>query len=354
MAGTDKHSRTEKPTGKRISKAKREGTLPRSREMSSTFTLLAAIVTLYATGSTMVATLKRTSQELLGGLGNYPVTDAGVYSLLLKIFGSLGVILGPFLVILTAVVFFINVAQEPFSISWERIKFDLAKLNPVTGFQRFFNRDAFIEVFKSSIKLAIVGYIAYRILRDEVDSLAYLADSDIQGIFEFVSRISLKIVLHTCGVMLILSVIDLFYVKWRFLDNLKMTKQQVKDESREMEGDPKIKGKIRSLQMAAARRRMKKIIPTADVVVTNPTHFAVALKYDREKMGAPTVLAKGVDFMAQRIKEIARESGVMMVENRPLARELYATVEEGQEIPESLYAAVAEILAYVYGIKGKA
>jgi len=132
-----------------------------------------------------------------------------------------------------------------------------------------------------------------------------------------------------------------------------MTKQEVKDESKDAEGDPQIKGKIRSMRLAQHRRRLRKIIPTADVVITNPTHYAVALKYDRISMGAPVVLAKGVDYLALRIREIAQEHKIMLVENRFLARELYAQVKEGEEIPESLYAAVAEVLAYVYSIKGK-
>ena len=153
--------------------------------------------------------------------------------------------------------------------------------------------------------------------------------------------------------MLVLSALDLAFIKWRFIQSLKMTKQEVKEETKESEGDPQIKGKIRRMQFEQSRRRLKQVIPTADVIVTNPTHFAVALKYDRDKMGAPIVIAKGVDHMAQQIKAIARESKVMLVENRFLARELYAQVKEGQEIPEALYAAVAEVLAYVYSLKGK-
>ena len=150
-----------------------------------------------------------------------------------------------------------------------------------------------------------------------------------------------------------MGVMDLMFVKWRFIENLKMTKQEVKDEMKDLEGDPQIKGKIRSLRLAQHRRRLRKIIPTADVVITNPTHYSIALKYDRDTMAAPVVIAKGMDYLALKIKEIAREHKVMLGENRFLARELYAQVKEGDEIPEALYAAVAEVLAYVYSIKGK-
>jgi flagellar biosynthetic protein FlhB len=189
-------------------------------------------------------------------------------------------------------------------------------------------------------------------MKDEVSNVLFLTETDIQGLIEFVSHISFKIVLHTCGILLVLALLDFAFVKWRFIQNLKMTKQEVKDEHKESEGDPKVKGKIKRLQLEKAYRRLKQIIPTADVVVTNPTHFAVALKYDREKMAAPFVIAKGADHLAMRIKVLAKDNNVMLVENKFLARELYAQVKEGEEIPESLYVAVAELLAYVYSIKG--
>jgi flagellar biosynthesis protein FlhB len=237
------------------------------------------------------------------------------------------------------------------SFSGEKLKFDLGKLNPLQGVGRLFNKDSVFQVVKSFVKMAIVGYMAYKILSEEIEGIIFLVDRDLQGILEFIGHLAFKIVLHTCGVLIILAVIDLAFVKWRFLDNLKMTKQEVKDEQKNVEGDPSIKAKIRQKQFSMARRRMRQIVPTADVVVTNPTHYAVALKYDRSTMAAPLVIFKGVDQMALQIKIVARENKVTLVENRFLARELYSQVEEGQEIPEGLYAAVAEILAYVYGLR---
>jgi len=353
MAEQDKHSRTEKPTGKRISQAKSKGNLPRSRELTSTATLLAAIVTLYVCSGFILATLKGGAHDVLANLRAQDVTPAGVYSLMLKCMLVLGAILAPYMVVILIATFLVTIVQEPFSISWERMTFSLDKLNPVSGMKRLFNKDAAVEALKSFLKLVIVGWVAYRVLRDEVVNLVYIVDSDILGILTFVSHISFKIVLHSCGVLLVLSIFDLAWVKWRFIENLKMTKQEVKQESKDSEGDPRIKGKIKQLRYAQARRRMRKIVPTADVVITNPTHYAVALKYERNSMAAPVVLVKAVDYMALQMKEIAREHKVMLVENRFLARELYAQVDEGQEIPESLYAAVAEVLAYVFSLKGK-
>ena len=207
-------------------------------------------------------------------------------------------------------------------------------------------------MLKSFLKILVVGYIAYRVMKDETENITFLAEADIETIINYVGHIAFKIVTHTCGILIILGIFDMMYVKWRYIEDLKMTKQEVKDESKEQE-NLEIKGRIKKLQFQSARRRMTKIIPTADVVITNPTHFAVALKYDRERMIAPLVIAKGADLMAQAIKKIAREHHVTLVENRFLARELYDQVKENEAIPETLYAAVAEVLAYVYRLKGK-
>jgi flagellar biosynthesis protein FlhB len=346
-------SKTEKPTAKKLADATKKGAPPHSRDMSATFSLLVAIVTLYASGSFMMSALKNNTATLLGGVGKYELTEAGVYSLFLNQIFSLGIILAPFMltVMLAGVVGIL--IQGGASISYDRLKLKLDNMNPISGLKRIFSKKAAVESIKSFAKIFIVGYIAYGILKDELFNLSYLTESDIGGIVEFVSHLSFKIVLHTCGVLGVLSLLDLAYVKWQFKDSLKMSKQEVKDEHKGTEGDPKVKAKIKQMQFEKAFRRLQQIIPTADVVVTNPTHYAVALKYDRATMIAPVVLAKGADNLALRIKTLAKENNVMLVENRFLARELYAQVEEGEAIPESLYVAVAELLAYVYGLSGK-
>lgn len=352
MSEEDKHSKTEQPTGKKLDEAKKKG-VPHSRDMTSTVTLIASILALSSTGGFMFSTLKRTMGEILGSMGTYQVTESGVQTLLIKSFTVILSVIVPFMLVVIVSGLVATTLQVGFSFNSERITFDLEKLSPLKNYKKLFNKDSLVEMAKSLIKIFIVGYMAYRILRDEMDTIVYLVESDISGILEFVSHIAFKIVLHTCGVMFILAVLDLAFIKWRFIQNLKMTKQEVKDENKQSEGDPAVKGKIRQMQFQQAQRRLRTVIPTADVIVTNPTHFAVALKYDREKMAAPMVIAKGMDNLAQQIKLLARESNVMLVENRFLARELYAQVKEGEEIPEALYAAVAEVLAYVYSLKGK-
>lgn len=351
MSDEDKHSKTEKPSEKKVSDAKGKGNVPRSREMTSAVSLIAAMVALYASSGVILSTMKRNMRDVFGELSTIDVSYAGVQTLMIKQLAGLAVMLLPFLLIVVTVGLVVEMSQGGVSLSTEKLKFDLGKLNPITGFGRLFKKDSIFEVAKSFMKMAIVGYMAYKILSEEMDGIIYLEDRDLQGILDFVGHLSFKIMLHTCGVLIVLAVIDLAFVKWRFMDNLKMTKQEVKDESKNAEGDPAVKSRQRQKQFQMARRKMRQIVPTADVVVTNPTHYAVALKYDRFKMGAPVVLFKGADQMALQIKIVAREHNITLVENRFLARELFNQVEEGGEIPEALYAAVAEILAYVYGLK---
>ena len=351
MADEDKHSKTEKPTSKKIEEARNKSGVPRSREMTSAVSLITAMVTLYASSGLFLKTMKTSMQEIFGGLARPELTFAAVHTLMIKEFGYLAIMLAPFLLVGIIAGIAVEVTQGGVTVSSEKMKWDLGRLNPIQGVGRLFNKDSVFEVAKSFLKMAIVGYMAYKILTEEMDGIIYLVDQDLMGIMQFIGHISFKLVLHTCGVLIVLAVLDLAFVKWRFMENLKMTKQEVKDEHKNMEGDPAIKGKMKQKQFQMARRRMKQIIPTADVVVTNPTHYAVALKYDRLKMAAPVVLFKGVDQMALQIKSTAREHSVTLVENRFLARELYAQVEEGDQIPEALFAAVAEILAYVYSLK---
>jgi flagellar biosynthetic protein FlhB len=301
----------------------------------------------------MFSTLLESSRELLAGMGTFQVTEAGAYNLMLKLMGTMALVLGPYLLTVMAAGIAVNFAQGGIELSWEKLTCKFDKLNPLTGVKRLFNKDSLMEMVKSMLKIGLVGYVSYRVIRGQEDALSYLSDRDISDIFAYVGLLAFKIIVYSCEVLLVLAFLDLAFVKWSYLQKMRMTKEEVKQEHKDSDGDQQTKGKIRRLQFDQSRRRLMKIIPTADVIITNPTHFAVALKYDREKMAAPIVIAKGADHLAQRIKEIARENRVMLVENRFLARELYASVKEGHEVPEKLYAAVAEVLAYVFGLKGK-
>lgn len=323
--------------------------------LTSSITLMVGIVSLYSFGSFMMEGLKKSSVKIFKTMGSFQLSEANLNTLLAEQFGTIVVLLAPLIITIIAASVLSSVIQDNGRLEFRtsRLTVDFTKLSPLKGFGRLFNKDALVEMLKSLLKLLVVGWIAYRVIQAEMQNITFLAEADIETIFSFVGHIAFKIVTHTCGILIVLGLLDMLYVKWRYIENLKMTKQEVKDEHKEVEGNPEIKSKIKRMQFQMARRRMTKIIPMADVVITNPTHYAIALKYDRQKMIAPLVLAKGVDLMAEAIKKIAREHQVTLVENRFLARELYDQVKENEPIPESLYAAVAEVLAYVYKLKGK-
>ncbi len=326
-----------------------------SQMLTSSLTLLVGIVSLYVFGSFMMDGLKENAVKIFSTMGKFQLTESNLYILMLKLFGTIVLLLTPLIVTIIATSTLSSVIQDGGRLEFRmsRLTVDFSKISPMSGFKRLFNKDALVEMLKSLLKLLVVGWIAYRVIQDEMQNITFLAEANIETIFSFVGHVSFKIVTHTCGIMLVLGVLDMMYVKWRYMENLKMTKQEVKDERKDSDGNPEIKNKIKSMQYQMARRRMVKIVPLADVVITNPTHYAVALKYDRQKMIAPLVLVKGVDVMAEAIKKIAREHQITLVENRFLARELYDQVKENEPIPEALYAAVAEVLAYVYKLKGK-
>lgn len=322
--------------------------------LSQSLTLLAGIIALYLLGGYLINGLKSTTVMVYSQIGSFELTERNVYTMMLRIFGVIIMLLAPIVLAIMTTGVLSHIVQDKGQLDFrfERITFNFSKLNFISGFKKIFNKDALVEIFKSLIKIFVIGWIGYQVLRDELQNISLLAESDVNGILAYTGHVAFKIVTHTCGIMIVISIFDMLYVKWRYTENLKMTKQEVKDEHKEQEGNPEVKGKIKKMQFQSARRRLTKIIPTADVVITNPTHFAVALKYDRSRMVAPMVIAKGMDEMALAIKEMARENKVTLVENRFLARELYDQVAENQEIPESLYAAVAEVLAYVYRLKG--
>ncbi len=326
-----------------------------SQMLTSSLTLLTGIVSLYVFGSFMMDGLKQSTIKILSTLGTFQFNESNLYVMIVKLFGTVVLLLAPLVLTIIATAVLSSIIQDNgrFEFRTSRLKVSFSKLNPLNGFGRLFNKDALVEMLKSLLKLLVVAWIAYGVVRDEMQNITFLAEADIQTIFNFVGHIAFKIVTHICGIMIVLGLLDMLYVKWRYTENLKMTKQEIKDEHKESDGNPESKKKVKKMQFQMARRRMTKIIPLADVVITNPTHFAVALKYDRQKMVAPVVLAKGMDIMAEAIKKIAREHSITLVENRFLARELYDQVKENEPIPEALYSAVAEVLAYVYKLKGK-
>jgi flagellar biosynthetic protein FlhB len=231
---------------------------------------------------------------------------------------------------------------------------DLNRMNPISGMAKMVSARGFVELLKSILKIFIVGYVVYVFLQAELPNFTKLAEMSLRDSVSVVALMCWRMMIKAAAAMAMIAIIDYGYQRWSFEQSIKMTKQEVRDEYKMQEGDPQLKGQIRQRQREMVKRRMMQNVPKADVIITNPTHYAVAIQYDPEKMGAPTVVAKGQRLVAQKIKDVAIANGVPIVENKPVARALYAAVEVGDQIPEDLYQAVAEILAYVFRISKKA
>lgn len=246
-----------------------------------------------------------------------------------------------------------NVLQ--FGLLWttKPLEPDLNKLNPINGLGRIFSMDGLFDLFKATVKLTIVGVLTYFVFIRWLGSSGYLWDADVQGLLLALGNEVMTIIFTIGGAMGVMAVGDFFFQKYRFEEKIKMTKQEVREERKQIDGNPQVKARIRAIQRKFATSKMMEAVKTADVIITNPTHFAVALIYDRENMMAPKVVAKGMDHMAQRIKKVARDNGIPCVENVPLARALYKALKIGQFISKDLYNAVAEVLAYVYRLRGR-
>ena len=248
----------------------------------------------------------------------------------------------------------VSVLQTGFVVSGEGLKMNLGRLNPLEGFKRLFSKRAVVELFKSLWKVLAVGYIAYTTVYDNIGLFPQLMDADIITAVSLVNEMIFTIAWKVGLLLLVMAILDYFYQWWELEQSLKMSKQEIKDEYKQTEGDPQVKAKIKEQQRKMAMRRMMSQVPTADVVITNPTHFSVALKYESKLMDAPVVVAKGQDLVALRIREIARQNGVTIVEDKPLAQALYRSVEIGDRVPPELYQAVAEVLAFVYRLRRRA
>jgi len=244
-----------------------------------------------------------------------------------------------------------NIMQVGFLLSAESIKPKFSKLNPLKGFERLFSKQSIMELVKSLLKLAIVGGVGYFTIKGEIKNLLFLGDMELHSIITYTFATIFKLFITCTIAMIFVVAIDYAFQKWDFEKRLRMSKNEIKDEFKKTEGDPLIKSRIRSIQMQMAKKRMMHDVPDADVVITNPTHFAVAIKYDGLTMGAPKLLAKGAGGIAKRIKELAAQHDIPIVENKELARSLYSLVEVGQEVPGVLYQSIAEVLAYIYRIK---
>ncbi|MEO6867489.1 MAG: flagellar biosynthesis protein FlhB [Gaiellales bacterium] len=345
--GSDK---TEKATPKRREDARKEGNVRRSQEINSAFAMLAAFSILTVWGPKMWSRLQSdmiTRLEALAEAGTTPLTTGETMSMFVECVKVMSLITAPVLFGMLFVGVLASALQVKPKITPTVIKPRFSKLNPISGAKQKFGPTAIFEMFKNVLKLLAVGVPAAFLLWGRRGELLSLGDAAPITAGLVALDLIMSIGFRVAGIYVTIAIIDFLYQHHRYEKNLKMTKHEVKQEMKQQELSPELKAAQRRRQRDAARKRMLQDVPTADVVITNPTHYAIALKYDNE-LGAPQVVAKGVDLLALRIREIAEENSVMRVENRPLARELYSSVEVGHTIPPELFAAVAEVLAFVY------
>ena len=351
MANNNKSDKTEKPTARKLRKAREEGQIARSREVPSAAVLLGTLLLFFYFGTTIVQKLELELQHHLRFHVPAELTVTFVFDILKATSFRMALLFIP--IMLTIVVLSVggNAAQGGFALSAKAFKLKFSKLNPANGIKNIFSKNGLVQLAKSLMMISVVSIVSWQVINKHATLFPRLILMDVRQLLHWTATISYEILIRVAILLVVLAVADYAFQRYRFLEQMKMSKQEVKDEFKEMEGDPITRGRIRRLQREMARKRMMSDVPTADVIVTNPTHYAVALSYKMDKMGAPKVVAKGVDSLALKIREIAREHDVPIVENKPLARALYKSVKIGAYIPADLYKAVAEILAYIYKSK---
>ena len=345
--------KTEKPTGKKLSDARKRGKVAKSRETNSTAVLMGGGLGIFLSTDIIYDHFRQMLLELWGhGFSSVLDSSPGT-GLFLQIAVHFSMMIMPACLSALIVAVGVNLIQtKGFSLSFESITPDLSKLNPLQGLKRLLSLRSLIELGKSIMKMSIVGYAVYSVYRSEDQLFLSLISEEIPDIAKAFGYLASKVLMRVCGIMLFLSLLDFYYQRWQHQKDLKMTKQEVKEEQKQTDGNPEIKNRIRALQRTIARRRMMAAVPKASVVITNPTHYAVALLYE-PKMEAPKVLAKGVNLVALNIIKTARKHRIPVVQNPPLARALYSEVEIDESVPVALYKAVAKVLAYIYQQRGK-
>ena len=351
--------KTEEPTAKKLEDARKEGQVAKSKEIANGLGLLALFLLLkIMVGSIGTSFLESFSMvynripvicKLNGGTS--PMGDISV--LLRTVMLRLLIILLPVLLIGFAVAFVSDLFQVKWRPTSKPLQPKFSKLNPLNGIKKIFSAQSLVELVKSVAKILLIALVTYSYIKNKIGLLYALYDMSMMQAVNLIGETVIELGIRISAIYMIIAGADFMYQKYKFKNDMKMTKQEVKEEYKNAEGDPEIKGKIKARMREASQRRMMQAIPKADVVITNPTHYAVAIRYDTEVAPAPIVVAKGSDYLAQKIKQIARENNVEIVEDKPLARMLFANVDVDKQIPPELYQAVAEILAMVYHAQGK-
>jgi len=345
--------KTEKATPKKREESRKKGQVAKSQELPGAAVLIGAMAMLMIFGSNYRTVMTKLFTDVFTEWMNMDITIDNVMNMMRQYMSEILKLLAPIFIIALIIPIIASFGQYGLLFVTEGLKPKFSKLDPIKGFKNIFSMRSLVEMLKSLLKMTIIGFLVYSTLRGEIGSISKLHAMSLEDTLSFAASVTISLGIKIGAALLVLGALDYMYQKYEFEKNIRMSKQDIKDEYKKAEGDPMIKGKIRERQRRMAMQRMMQDVPTADVIITNPTHYAVALKYDGTKMQAPEIVAKGQDFTALRIREIAKENGVMIMENKPLARALYAQAEIGDTVPADLFQAVAEVLAYVYKLKGK-
>jgi flagellar biosynthetic protein FlhB len=353
MAGQSEsdEDKTEEPSAQRLEDYRKEGQVAQSKELTSLAVLLATMAVMWGMGPSLASDFLDFMRRMFAEASVKDITQERAGNLLMMCLGAAGSAILPIAAagFLAGVIG--SIAQIGFNFTWTPLEPKGDRINPLSGFMRIASMQSLVEGAKSLAKLIVVVFITYKLLSREIEATTATLDMDGPEFVSYMTSHGFKLMGGVCIGLFVVAALDFAYQKFKYRKSLMMTKAEVKQEHKQKEGDPLIKARIRSMQREMSRKRMMADVPKADVIVTNPTHYAVALRYDAEKMAAPKVVAKGADLVAQRIKEIARQNNIPMVENVPLARTLHKSVKVGGTVPKALYQAVAEVLAYVYRLK---
>lgn len=350
---TDESQKTEEPTARRLEEARKKGQVVYSKEVSNWAILFATTLLVVMAGPGIMSDITQKLQMFLAQAHALPADGGALFQLVNRLFISVaGDLFLPFLVLIAAGIGSGYIQTGPI-FTFEPIKPDLSKISPVKGMERLFSKRAILEFVKGIGKLIVISAAGIIALLPYFDGVEHFIGQDITPALLDLRTLFLRMMIAVLSVLFVIAALDYLYQRFEFMQKMRMSKQEMKEEFKQTEGDPMVKAKLRQIREAKARQRMMQAVPTADVVITNPTHYAVALKYDPKKMNAPVMVAKGVDAIAENIKKVAKESKVAMVENAPLARALFDSMDIDEMIPNEHFKAVAEVISYVFRLKGK-
>lgn len=351
MADSDQE-KTEEATGKRRDDFRKKGQVAQSKEVGTAALMTFSLLLWLFYARSFWSDLNDLMSTFLRMMGHFEATPLSAINLLWKVVAMLGGLLWPIFLLTMVVGFFSSFLQVGPLFTLKPLEPSLSKFNVIKGMAKFVSKRSAVELVKSLSKVALIGAVAYSTVSNEFSTALILVNLDLSQTVVFLAQTAYLVMAKSCGILIVLAIIDFTFSRYEMEQKMKMTKQEIKEEFKETEGDPQLKARIRSTQQEMARKRMMSEVPKADVIITNPTHLSVAITYNREEMDAPTIVAMGADHLAFRIREIAREHQVPIVENKPVARALYK-MEVGAQVPEEMFKAVAEILAYVYGLKNR-